>query len=242
MATQPAPGTPAPTDTDPGLINTVVGFIQDGGPFMYPILLVLAVGLGLTLERIIYLQRVKRVNQKAWNDVFPLLSKGQFRQALQAVQDGKTGIARVIGYGLERSRTTRRAEDVEMAMEEGLMEVLPRLETRTGYIAILANIATLLGLLGTILGLIAAFTAVSAADPAEQAELLSASISVAMNTTAFGLMTAIPLLLAYAFINSMTNKIVDSMEMASVKFMNVFRQATTQDRRGTDDQSAPATA
>ncbi|MBA3981739.1 MAG: flagellar motor protein MotA, partial [Alcanivorax sp.] len=78
------------------------------------------------------------------------------------------------------------------------------------------------------LGLIAAFTAVANADPAQKADLLSASISVAMNTTAFGLMTAIPLLLAHAFINSMTNKIVDSMEMASVKFINVYRQALMQ--------------
>ena len=213
---------------DPGLLATVIGFIQDGGPFMYPILLVLAVGLAIVLERVIYLQSVKFRNQKTWSDVFPLLSKAQFRQALESLRDQDTGLARVIGYGLERARTSRRHEDVELAMEEGLMEVLPRLETRTGYVGTLANIATLLGLLGTILGLIAAFTAVASADPAQKADLLSASISVAMNTTAFGLMTAIPLLLAHAFINSMTNKIVDSMEMASVKFINVYRQALLQ--------------
>ncbi|WP_111656918.1 MotA/TolQ/ExbB proton channel family protein [Isoalcanivorax indicus] len=213
---------------DPGLLATVIGFIQDGGPFMYPILLVLAVGLAIVLERVIYLQSVKFRNQKTWREVFPMLSKAQFRQALENLRDQETGLARVIGYGLERARTSRRHEDVELAMEEGLMEVLPRLETRTGYVGTLANIATLLGLLGTILGLIAAFTAVANADPAQKADLLSASISVAMNTTAFGLMTAIPLLLAHAFINSMTNKIVDSMEMASVKFINVYRQALLQ--------------
>ena len=213
---------------DPGLVATIIGFIQNGGPFMYPILVVLAVGLGIVLERIIYLQSIKSRNQKTWKEVFPLLSKAQFRQAMEAVQDKETGLARVIGYGLDRARTSRRHEDVELAMEEGLMEVLPRLETRTGYVGTLANIATLLGLLGTILGLIAAFTAVASADPAQKADLLSASISVAMNTPAFGLMAAIPVLLAHAFINSMTNKIVDSMEMASVKFINVYRHAMTQ--------------
>lgn len=218
----------ANTAADPGLMGTIIGFIQDGGPFMYPILVVLAIGLGIIVERVIYLQSVKASNQKIWKQIFPLLSKGNFRQAADLVGKSKTGIALVIGNGLDRSRTARREEDVEMAMEEGLMEVLPRLETRTGYVATLANVATLLGLLGTILGLIAAFTAVASADPAEKADLLSASISVAMNTTAFGLMTAIPLLLAYAFINSMTNKIVDSMEMASIKFINIFRQASAQ--------------
>ncbi|MBA3980209.1 MAG: flagellar motor protein MotA, partial [Alcanivorax sp.] len=117
---------------DPGLLATVIGFIQDGGPFMYPILLVLAVGLAIVLERVIYLQSVKFRNQKTWSDVFPLLSKAQFRQALESLRNQDTGLARVIGYGLDRARTSRRHEDVELAMEEGLMEVLPRLETRTG--------------------------------------------------------------------------------------------------------------
>jgi biopolymer transport protein ExbB len=101
-----------------------------------------------------------------------------------------------------------------------MMEIIPQLEKRTPYVALLANIATLLGLLGTIMGLIQAFTAVSNANPAEKADLLSASISVAMNTTAFGLMSAIPLLLFHAKLTSTTGQIVDSLEMASVKALN----------------------
>lgn len=206
-----------------GIFTTTIRFIQDGGVFMYPILLVLAVGLGIIIERVIYLQTVKTKNRNTWNQIYPLLSKGKFQNASKILENSDTGLSRVLGHGLDRARTSTRHEDIELAMDEGLMEVLPRLETRTGYVGTLANIATLLGLLGTILGLIAAFTAVASADPAQKADLLSASISVAMNTTAFGLMTAIPLLLAHAFINSMTNKIVDSMEMASVKFLNIFR-------------------
>jgi biopolymer transport protein ExbB/TolQ len=213
---------------DPGLVTTAIDFIQDGGPFMYPIMVVLAVGLAISIERIIYLQITKMRNKKIWNAVYPYVSKGQFRQAMETAKGSNTGIAKIITYGLERSRNAKRHDDVELAMEEGLMEITPRLEARTPYIATLANIATLLGLLGTILGLIQAFTAVASADPAQKADLLSASISVAMNTTAFGLMSAIPLLLLYAFINAMTGKLTDSMEMASVKFLNIFRQATSQ--------------
>lgn len=105
-----------------------------------------------------------------------------------------------------------------------MMEVLPRLEMRTHYLATLANIATLLGLLGTIIGLIRAFTAVANANPAEKADMLSASISVAMNTTAFGLMVAIPLLLVHTVLQTKTNQIVDSLEMASVKFLNTITE------------------
>jgi biopolymer transport protein ExbB len=130
-----------------------------------------------------------------------------------------------MSYGLNRVRSARRREDVEQAMEESLMEVMPRLEKRTHYLATFANIATLLGLLGTIIGLINAFTAESNANPAEKADLLSASISVAMNTTAFGLIVAIPLLVLHAVLTAKTGAIVDSLEMASVKALNVISAA-----------------
>jgi biopolymer transport protein ExbB len=107
-------------------------------------------------------------------------------------------------------------------MEEGMVEVIPQLEKRTPYVALASNIATLLGLLGTIMGLIQAFTAVANANPAEKADLLSASISVAMNTTAFGLMAGIPLLIIHAILTTKTNEIVDGLEMASVKALNVI--------------------
>jgi biopolymer transport protein ExbB/TolQ len=109
-------------------------------------------------------------------------------------------------------------------MEESMMEVVPRLEKRTHYLSSFANIATLLGLLGTIIGLIQAFQAVANANPAEKADLLSASISVAMNTTAFGLIVAIPLLLLHSVLQSKTTEIVDSLEMASVKFLNTVTE------------------
>ena len=124
-------------------------------------------------------------------------------------------------------QSTRRRQDVEYAMEEGLMEALPAIEKRTPYLAIFANVATLLGLLGTIIGLIAAFTAVANADPAEKANLLSQSISIAMNTTAFGLMVAIPLLLVHAYLQGKTNAIVENLEIAVVKFLN-FTDASRQ--------------
>jgi biopolymer transport protein ExbB len=124
--------------------------------------------------------------------------------------------------GLARQGAVRRREDVELAMEESMMEIIPQLEKRTPYVGLLSNIATLLGLLGTIMGLIEAFTAVANANPAEKADLLSASISVAMNTTAFGLMVGIPLLITSTILMAKTGQIIDSLEMASVKVLNVI--------------------
>lgn len=203
-----------------GTIYSLVAFFQKGGLFMYPILLVFAVGMAIAVERWIHLSRIRSANRKMWNLLHPVLVEGEFEKAREMVNEDKSTISQMLGMGLARQGAVRRREDIEIAMEESMMEIIPQLEKRTPYIALLSNIATLLGLLGTIMGLIEAFTAVANANPAEKADLLSASISVAMNTTAFGLMAAIPLLLLHAKLTSTTGQIVDSLEMASVKALN----------------------
>jgi biopolymer transport protein ExbB len=206
--------------------STVVKFFQEGGLFMYPIVLVLGLGLAIAIERWVYLTMTTVKNKALWNKVAPYLRTGNISGAVQVTSKSKVAIAQIMTYGLNRVGSARRREDVEQAMEESLMEVMPRLEKRTHYLVTFANVATLLGLLGTIIGLINAFTAVASANPAEKADLLSASISVAMNTTALGLMVAIPLLLAHTLLQTKTTEIIDSLEMASVKFLNSLMERT----------------
>ena len=218
-----------------GAYSAIVSFFQNGGIFMWPIVVVLALGSAIAVERWLYLTMTTANNQSMWKKVTPYLKQGNFSAAMQVTAKSKSAIAQIMTYGLNRVRSARRREDVEQAMEESLMEVMPKLEKRTHYLATFANIATLLGLLGTIIGLINAFTAVSNANPAEKADMLSASISVAMNTTAFGLMVAIPLLLVHTVLQTKTTSIIDSLEMASVKFLNAITE------RG-GEQAAPAKA
>jgi len=207
-------------------IYSMAAFFQKGGLFMYPILLVFLAGMAISIERWVQLSRIRSVNRKIWNLLHPLLSKGEFDKAEEIISKDKSTISQMLGMGLARKGAVRRREDIEIAMEESMMEIIPQLEKRTPYVALFSNIATLLGLLGTIMGLIQAFTAVANANPAEKADLLSASISVAMNTTAFGLMSAIPLLLFHAKLTSTTGQIVDSLEMASVKALNSISNFT----------------
>lgn len=202
------------------IYTTIVRFFQDGGLFMYPIVLVLAMGLAIAIERYVFLSVSGTSNRRLWKKIAPLLQSGSYTQAQSITSKSKTAVASILSYGFDRIKSARRRDDVEKAMEESMMEVLPKLEKRTHYLATFANLATLLGLLGTIIGLIKAFTAVAAANPAEKADLLSASISVAMNTTAFGLMVAIPLLLMHTVLTTKTSELIDSLEMASVKFLN----------------------
>ncbi len=200
--------------------NTIVRFFQEGGLFMYPIVVVFAIGLTIAVERWVYLSMTGTRNRMLWKKLVPVIQRGGYQEAAAMTSKSQTAIGSILSYGLARVETARRRDDIEKAMEESLMEVLPRLEKRTHYLATFANIATLLGLLGTIIGLIKAFTAVAAANPAEKADLLSASISVAMNTTAFGLMVAIPLLLIHTLLQTKTTELIDSLEMVSVKFLN----------------------
>jgi len=212
---------------EPGMFRTMIEFFQSGGDFMPIIGFVLVLGIAIAVERWIYLSTATKRNKDIFSRILPLLQTQQYKKAFEMTNDVRCGVSSIIGAGIARMATRshqnsdNKREDIEIAMEEGLMEAIPKLQERTSYLATLANIATLLGLLGTIIGLIAAFSAVADADPADKARLLSLSISVAMNTTAFGLMAAIPILIFNAVLQTKTTKIVDSIEMAGVKFLNV---------------------
>src|ERR1700744_6782427 len=193
------------------LWSVIVRFFQGGGDFMYPIAIVFVVGFAIAIERYIYLTHPAGLTRNLWNEVVPMLAQGNFRQVLQVPSKSDSAIGHILNYGLARIQSARRRDDIEKAMEESLMDVVPRLEKRTHYIATFANLATLLGLLGTVIGLINAFAAVATVNPAEKANLLSASISVAMNCTAFGLITAVPLLFIHAFLQTKTTELIESL-------------------------------
>jgi biopolymer transport protein ExbB len=208
--------------------GAIIRFFQGGGEMMYPIAIVLVIGVAIAIERYVYLTYTSLSNRTLWNEVSPLLAQGNFRQAVQVTSKSNAAIGQILSYGLARVQSARRRDDIEKAMEESLMDIVPRLEKRTHYIATFANISTLLGLLGTVIGLINAFAAVATVNPAEKANLLSASISVAMNCTAFGLMSAVPLLLIHAVLQTKTTELIDSLEMASVKFLNAITERQQQ--------------
>ncbi|SHF24036.1 Biopolymer transport protein ExbB/TolQ [Microbulbifer donghaiensis] len=208
--------------------QALLRFFQNGGPFMYPIALVLVIGLAMVIERWIFLSRAKAANRRAYQLVLPMLQKRNYQGVMQLARENKAAMGRIAAAGIGTLQYAKRDENIALAIEEGILEAVPRLEKRTSYLATLANIATLLGLLGTIMGLIAAFTAVASADPSEKASMLSTSISVAMNTTAFGLISAIPLLLFYSMLQNKTNEIIDSLQMAGVKFLNLLTMGRAQ--------------
>lgn len=201
-------------------VNSIINFFKDGGFVLFPLAIIFVVGVAIALERWFYLTKETIKNRNLWDDVAPHLGAGNFKQAITLANNSGAQIGTVLKYGLARLATARRRDDIQQAMEESMLEIVPRLEKRTPYLAALANIGMLIGLLGTIIALINAFGAVSQANPAEKASLLAAAISEAMNATASGLFVAIVLLLSHMFLEAKTTALIDSLEIAVVKFLN----------------------
>jgi biopolymer transport protein ExbB len=224
-------------------IYPIVKFFTAGGAYMFPILLVAAIAIAITIERYITLAKMSARNRRTWSRVEPVLTSGDFDKVRELTSNDDSPIARVLNMGLALQGAVRRRDDVEKAVQESMMEIVPQLEKRTHYLATAANVATLLGLLGTVSGLIHAFSAVATVNPAEKANLLSASISEAMNCTALGLMTAVPILVVHAFLQSKTTGLSDGLETAAIRFLNALsaRQAArAQSRLEIVQQSASA--
>ena len=211
-------------------LSTAIKFFQDCGLFIYPSILIMALGVTIAIERFIFLSKARNQNRKVWAQVLPMLQKGQFRDVQSMTQQSDAAVGKIVNYGLTRMQSPGRREDFDAAMEEGMMEIVPRLEKRTHYIATFANVITLVGLLGTIMGLIKGFTAVAQVNPAEKAEMLSASISIAMNNTAFALMVAIPFLLLHSFLQAKTAEIVDGLEAAKISFLNLVQRLAPENK------------
>lgn len=204
------------------IFYSIVNFFVKGGIFMVPILLVGAAAAAIVIERYVTLTRSIVGNRGAWNRVEAALTSGDFDKAREITAKDGTAMSRLLSVGLARHGAVRRLDDIEKAMRSSMLEIVPHLEKRTHYLATFANLATLLGLLGTVSGLIHAFTAVASANPAEKANLLAASISEAMNCTAFGLMVAVPILFLHSFLQTKTIELITSLETAAGKYMTMI--------------------
>jgi biopolymer transport protein ExbB len=192
---------------------------QEGGWGMYPILLFQVLAIGIIVERSIFVYK-SSINK----DVFlatmqKCILAGDVGRAIKMCSAANAPLARIVKAGL--MKVNRPDAEVQAAMDEAALRELPKLEERTGYLALLANLAMLSGLLGTVTGLIAAFGAVANADASSKATMLAKGISEAMNCTAFGLLAAIVALIGFALLNGKTQHLLDDINGATVQVVNL---------------------
>lgn len=200
----------------------VAKFYSEGGVWMHPILLMSVIGLGVMIERFIFLYFKYNINAQAFMaQIQKLVMANNIDRAIKLCNAAdKAALARVMKAGLTRANKSE--ADIASAIEESLLEVTPAISKRISMIAAIANIATLLGLLGTIFGMIEAFNAVATVAADQRSQALAKGISIAINTTGMGLMVAIPLLAAQVFIQNLAKKISDEVDLYAVKLENLL--------------------
>lgn len=203
-------------------MGAIAEAFRTGGIWMYIILAVSIIAIGITIERFIYLFFKYSVNAEPFMaQIQKLVMANNIDRAIKLCNaQPSAALPRVIKAGL--TRANKGEVEIQNALEEATLEVVPLVQKRTPVLQPLANIATLLGLLGTILGLIEAFAALERATPETRQKLLARGIALAMNTTAFGLIVAIPTLVFHLILSSMTKKILDEIDMYSVKLENLL--------------------
>ncbi len=203
------------------IINTSAAFIQEGGIFMYIILIVWGFGVGIAIERFRKLSYQYHVDGPSFmNELQRFILSNDIQGAIRICSGSKAALPKVLKSGLKRANQDQ--NQIQNAIDATALEVIPKIESRIGYLQLVANISTLLGLLGTIQGLIQSFAAVAQADPAQKSELLTMGIAVAMNTTFLGLICAISIMVIHAILSSKAEKIVAEIDEFSVKLMDMI--------------------
>jgi len=192
---------------------------QEGGWGMYPILLLFGMVVFFTFDRFLYISKSKVDTDKLMSLLKSQIVSGNIQGALNTCQASPSPVTRIVAAGLRRAGGSD--HDVQQGMDEEALRELPKIEKRTGYLAMLGNLATLAGLLGTITGLIKSFAGVAGVDPSMKATMLSKGISEAMNCTAFGLGTGILGLATFAWLNGMTQGILDGINQVTVETLNL---------------------
>lgn len=196
---------------------------EHGGMWMYVILAIQLVSIAIMIERTIVLFGKKKINQTATALKFEDdIRRGEIDSVINKAQGLSTTepVAKAILAGAQSAKFFGGKEEIQAKMDEVLLHENAMLDRRTGFLSMLGNVATLVGLLGTISGMIRSFAAVSYASPAEKAALLAAGISEAMNATAYGLITAIPALVAYSILMNRANLLSEDLNQGALKVFN----------------------
>jgi len=203
--------------------------LKSGGPVMIVIAVFSVISLAIIIERFYFILFRFNINGPAFmKKIQKLVEVRNFERAIQLCNAApNAALSRVLKAGLSRAGKPER--EIQDAVDEVALEILPKLQKRTNYLQVIANVATLLGLLGTIFGIIISFNAVANVDPSMKQKVLTSGIAVALSTTAFGLIVAIPSLLFYSILDNFTGKIIDEIDEFSVKLINLISAVTKTD-------------
>lgn len=216
--------TAAQVATDPvvqeNMIQWLARFMVEGGIFMWIIAIVWCVGIAIAAERLKNYFKFDVDGTSLMGNIKKNVISNQVQDAIQSCSESNALLPFVMKNGLKRANQSK--EQIQDALEASILEVVPKIEKRLSYLALCANLSTLLGLLGTIQGLIQSFAAVAQAEASQKAQLLAEGIAVAMNTTALGLVSAISLMVVHSYLMAQGEKMIQEIEENSVKLLDLL--------------------
>ncbi len=213
-------------------LQRMAKFIEEGGTVEYVILGLLAFGLSIVLERCWFYFIKCRINpKKLLADVTSLIRKEKISDARKLCSQTSTPLGSILEAGIWKYEQSGTAQEIKDAIEEVSLREMPRLQRRTHYLGLLANLCTLVGLLGTIFGLQEAFGALESADPSQKSRILARGITLALNATALGLISAMLCMSAFSYLGSHANQLLEQIDESVLRLVN-FLSAQTQARRG----------
>lgn len=202
-------------------INSLSSFIQNGGIFMYVIVIIWAIGIAIAIERFMRLSFKFDVDGSSFmNELQRYVLSNDIQGAIRVCSGSVAALPKVLKSGLKRAGNS--TQQIQNAIDATALEVIPKVELRLNYLQMIANISTLFGLLGTIQGLIQSFAAVAGADPEQKAQLLTEGIAKAMNTTFLGLLAAISIMVLHTFLSTKSEKIINEIDEFSVKLTDLL--------------------
>lgn len=206
--------------TDQSFLQTLAVFMDEGGIFMWIILATWTFGIAISLERIKSLFSYDIDGNSLMNMIKKHVLNNDVEKAIQSCSNSKAILPMVLKSGLKRANQEK--DQIQDAVDSTILEVTPKVDKRMSYLGLVANVSTLIGLLGTIYGLIESFAAVANADPSSKAKLLALGISKAMNTTAFGLISAISIMVVHNILSNKSEKIIAEIEEYSLKLVDLL--------------------
>lgn len=207
------------------MLDLVATKFNEGGPFMWVILIVLAAACAIILERIIFYFIICRINGiKLVANVAQALNNNKVEDAKKMVYRKKNPLSVLFQTAVERYSAGMNIDDIQEGVDETAIKEIPKMSQRLNYLSLFANIATLLGLLGTIAGLQVSFSSLAAVEAAQKATMLAKGISQAMNTTAFGLIVAVPCMVLYTILSNKQKSLTKELDEAVVRLLNYMKK------------------
>jgi biopolymer transport protein ExbB/TolQ len=208
------------------MIQTIATFFNSGGPFMWVILVVMALSTAIVIERMIFYFIVCRVNAvKLISDLVKALKADGTDAAGKALRKGGSPLKVLLRVAVDRFGAQMSVGDVEEGIQEAAITQMPRMTARLNYLSLFSNIATLLGLLGTISGLQASFSSLAAVEASKKATMLAAGIAEAMNCTAFGLIVAVPCMVMYTVLYNKQQQLTKALDESVVRIVNFMKKS-----------------